>query len=154
LVRAWGGCSAWTVSRASRRAVGTHPAFCHSTIQLHTLPCSADTCAPQYSSVEGSAFLRTDIIARLMRSFQPVLGPVVSESLQRRTCVYCCQKTPWLGDSVSPSWARGERRELRCAGLPVSGWTFVFFREKRNEPSLLSVTWAIRLNGRVTRGTG
>ena len=84
-----------------------------------------------------------------MRSVQPVLGPGVSESLERTrpVCV------PAVKNSVTPFHRRGPeaKGEKRAA---VSGWTFVFFREKREEPSLLSVTWAIRFNGRVTRGTG
>jgi hypothetical protein len=105
---------------AGRWKLGTHPAFCHLTIKLHALPRSADTCAQRYSSVKGRAFLRTEIIARLMRSVQPVLGPGVSEPLERTSSVCSCRQK--FRDSVSPPRARGQRREargeLRCqAGL-------------------------------------
>ena len=88
------------------------------------------------------------IIVRLMRSVKSSRAwcQWVVRTYSYRVCS-CRKKIPWLrftAEGPRPK-ARGERR---CPARLLSSSA----RNGRN--SLLSVTWAIRFNGRVTRGTG
>jgi hypothetical protein len=77
-----------------------------------------------------------------MRSVQPVLGPGVSEPLERTSSVCSCRQK--FRDSVSPP--RGERREASC-GVRLD--FCLLPRETGGTFSYLCHVGHTRLNGRL-----